>query len=236
MLSASCLWQIPGWCDEARNVINCSNILEAAKNSINWSLFVGIPQIFIAALYQVLIPLENCLKPKQFVFKWYSKYIWNTFETDKNAKSNTMTENTYFSWQEMPAVRIWQISISPLRMFWQPSHLSCTFLLKTFGAITNSSDFRCQMKILQVLFSPQFGTFYACARWKRQMLCKNNISFSFLCQLALCCRKVFWWRRGDKFIFLDCSNFALCRRLLYLYHFLLDKSCLLFLAHSWYYG
>ena len=35
-------------------------------------------------------------------------------------------------------------------------------------------------------FSPQFGTFYAwqsCARWKRQMLCKNNISFSFLCQL-----------------------------------------------------
>ena len=112
MLSASCLWQIPGWCDEARNVINCSNILEATKNLINWSLFVGIPQIFIAALYQVLIPLENCLKPKQFVFKWYSKYIWNTFETDKNAKSNTMTENTYFSWQEMPAARIWQISIS----------------------------------------------------------------------------------------------------------------------------
>ena len=45
---------------------------------------------------------------------------------------------------------LWEIS--PLRMFWQPSHLSCTFLLKTFGAITNSSDFRCQMKILQVLF------------------------------------------------------------------------------------
>ena len=78
MLSASCLWQIPGWCDEARDVINCSNIQEAAKNLINWSLFVGIPQIFIAALYQVLIPLEICLKPKQFVFNWCSKYIGNT--------------------------------------------------------------------------------------------------------------------------------------------------------------
>ena len=78
MLNDSCLWQIPGWCDEARDVINCSNILEAAKNLINCSLFLGIPQIFIAALYQVLIPLENCLKAKQFVFKRCSKYIGNT--------------------------------------------------------------------------------------------------------------------------------------------------------------
>ena len=45
---------------------------------------------------------------------------------------------------------LWEIS--PLRMFWQPSHLSCTFLLKTFGANTNSLDFRCQIKILQDFF------------------------------------------------------------------------------------
>ena len=147
MLSASCLWQIPGWCDEARNVINCSNILEAAKNLINCSLFLGIPQIFIAALYQVLIPLENCLKPKQFVFKRCSKFIWSTFERDKNAKSNTMTENAYFSWQEMLVVRIWQISISlenisstnvlttitsVLHFFWKP--LVPIHILFKFGA------------------------------------------------------------------------------------------------------
>ena len=78
---------------------------------------------------------------------------------------------------------LWKISL--LRMFWQPSHLSyisfgnlwCQYIFFLNSAPKKNSP---------RLYSPQFGTFYAwqsCARWKRQMLCKNNISFSFLCQL-----------------------------------------------------
>ena len=172
LLSASCLWQIPGRCDGARDVINCSNILEAAKNLINCSLFLGVPQIFIAALYQVLIPLENCLKPKQFVFKRCSKYIGNT------SLLREMKLQIQIQWQKMPTFldkkcRWWGFGrfpylweISPLRMFWQPSHLSCTFLLKTFGANTYSSHFRCQIKILQDFFSYNLEPFMTrCQIW-----------------------------------------------------------------------
>ena len=78
---------------------------------------------------------------------------------------------------------LWKISL--LRMFWQPSHLSYI----SFGNLWCQYIFflnSVPKKNSPRLYSPQFGTFYAwqsCARWKRQMLCKNNISFSFLCQL-----------------------------------------------------
>ena len=90
----------------------------------------------------------------------------------------------------MSVVRIWQISISL-------GNISSANVLTTITSVLYISfeNLWCQYKFFRLsvpnknsprLFSPQFGTFYAwqsCARWKRQMLCKNNISFSFLCQL-----------------------------------------------------
>ena len=163
----------------------------------------------------------------------------NTFETPLRQISML----SQIQWQKIPTFLdkkcprrgfgrfpyLWEIS--PLRMFWQPSHLSCTFLLKTFGAITNSSDFRCQMKILLVIFLHNLELFMPgnhVQGGKDKCFVKTTFLFPFFASFML---QVFWWRRGDKFIFLDCSNFAPCRRLLYLFHFLSDKSCLFFLVH-----
>ena len=109
-----------------------------------------------------------------------------------------------FSWQEMSVVRIWQISISlgnissanvlttiTSVLYISFQNLWCQYIFFTLSVPNKNSPrfFFLQFGTFYAFydfFSPQFGTFYAwqsCARWKRQMLCKNNISFSFLCQL-----------------------------------------------------